>query len=105
MSPPKVLSGACCKRMSELRHQVWVPAVHRDLTGGLEVVEAAGDDVRSVLAAVDARYPGLWDRLVEGERLRPGVVVAVNGDVSPLGIRRRLDAPSEIHLVRAAAGG
>lgn len=91
--------------MSELRHQVWVPAVHRDLTGGLEVVEAAGDDVRSVLAAVDARYPGLWDRLVEGERLRPGVVVAVNGDVSPLGLRRRLDEPSEIHLVRAAAGG
>jgi hypothetical protein len=54
---------------------------------------------------VDARYPGLWERLVEGERLRPGVVVAVNGDVSPLGLRRRLDEPSEIHLVRAAAGG
>ena len=91
--------------MGELRHRVWVPAVHRDLTGGTEVVEAAGGDVRSVLLALEARFPGLWGRLVEGDRLRPGIVVAVNGDVSPLGLRQRLDGASEIHILRAAAGG
>ena len=91
--------------MAELRHRVWVPAVHRDLTGGQEVIEAAGGDVRSVLAGAEAQFPGLWGRLVDGERLRPGIVVAVNGDVSPLGLRQRLDRASEIHILRAAAGG
>jgi len=91
--------------MDELRHRVWVPAVHRDLTGGAEVVEAAGSDVRSVLLTLGAQFPGLWGRLVAGDRLRPGIVVAVSGEVSPLGLRHRLDRPSEIHILRAAAGG
>ena len=91
--------------MGELRHRVWVPAVHRDLTGGTEVVEAAGGDVRGVLLALEAQFPGLWGRLIEGDRLRPGIVVAVNGNVSPLGLRQRLDGASEIHILRAAAGG
>lgn len=91
--------------MGELQHRVWVPAVHRDLTGGQEVVEAAGDNVRSVLQALEVQFPGLWERLIEGDRLRSGIVVAVNGDVSPLGLRQRLDGASEIHILRAAAGG
>jgi sulfur-carrier protein len=91
--------------MGDLRHRVWVPAVHRELTGGVEVVEAAGGDVRSVLLALEGQFPGLWGRLVEGDRLRPGIVVAVNGDVSPLGLRQRLALSSEIHILRAAAGG
>jgi molybdopterin synthase sulfur carrier subunit len=91
--------------MGELRHNVWVPAVHRDLTGGKEVLESAGGDVRSVLAALEAQFPGLWGRLVEGDRLRPGIAVSVNGEVSRLGLRQRLDGASEIHILRAAAGG
>ena len=91
--------------MGEQRHRVWVPAVHRDLTGGAEVIEAAGGDVRGVLLAADAQFSGLWERLVEGDRLRPGIVVAVNGNVSPSGLRQRLDEASEIHILRAAAGG
>ena len=91
--------------MDELRHRVWVPAVHRDLTGGAEVIEATGGDVRSVLLALEGRFPGLWARLVEGDKLRPGIVVAVNGEVSPSGIRQRLSRASEIHILRAAAGG
>ena len=69
------------------------------------MVEAAGGDVRSVLLALEVQFPGLWGRLVEGDRLRPGIVVAVNGDVSPLGLRQRLNGASEIHILRAAAGG
>jgi sulfur carrier protein ThiS len=89
----------------EVQHQLWVPAPHRDLTGGREVIEAAGADVAGVLAAADAAYPGLLARLTQDGRLRPGIVVAVNGEVSPQGLRRRLEGPSEIHFVRPAAGG
>ncbi len=92
-------------RMSELRHRLWVPAIHRDLTGGNEIVEVSGTDVGSALDAAEIIYPGLQARLVEDGRLRPGIVVAVDGDVKPQGLRCRLDRPSEIHFVRAAAGG
>jgi hypothetical protein len=91
--------------MSELRHRLWVPAIHRDLTGGCEIVEVEGSDVGSALDAADALCPGLQACLVEDGRLRPGIVVAVDGEVSPQGLRRRLEQPSEIHFVRAAAGG
>lgn len=91
--------------MRELRHRLWVPAVHRDLTGGLEVIEVCGTDVGGALAAADAVYPGLRARLVADDRLRPGIVAAVNGEVSPRGLRQRLAQGSEIHFVRAAAGG
>jgi molybdopterin converting factor small subunit len=89
----------------EVQHQLWVPALHRDLTGGLAVVKAGGSDVGRVLAAVDARYPGLAARLTEAGRLRPSIVVAVNGVISPHGLRCPLEGPSEIHFVRSAAGG
>lgn len=88
-----------------MQHQLWIPALHRDLTGGCEVIEAAGADVAGALATADARYPGLLARLTEDGRLRPGIVVAVNGEISPQGLRRRLEGPSEIHFVRSAAGG
>ena len=86
-------------------HRLWVPAVHRDLTGGLEVIDVPGADVDAVLTAADSRYPGLYARLVTDGRLRPGLGVAVNGELTPRGLRQRLPTPSEIHLIRAAAGG
>jgi molybdopterin converting factor small subunit len=91
--------------MTEPRHRLFIPAPHRDLTGGEEVIEVQGPDVAAALGAAEARFPGLRARLVEHGRLRPGIVVAVNGAVTPQALRHRLTAPSEIHFVRAAAGG
>jgi hypothetical protein len=88
-----------------MQHSLWVPAIHRALTGGVEVIAVGGADVGSALAAADAAYPGLWACFVEGGQLRRGIAVAVNGDISPQGLRRALERPSEIHFVRAAAGG
>lgn len=91
--------------LGRMQHSLWVPAIHRALTGGVEVIAVGGADVGSALAAADAAYPGLWACFVEGGRLRRGIAVAVNGDISPQGLRRALERPSEIHFVRAAAGG
>ena len=68
---------------------------------------AAGDGatIHAVLADLDAQFPGLAERLVAGQKLRPGIAVAVDGVVAPHGLCRRLAAPSEIHFVPALAGG
>jgi hypothetical protein len=92
----------------DLCHRLWVPAIHRDLTGGHEVIEVLavpGADIAGVISAADVLYCGLKARLVEDGRLRPGIVVAVDGEIVQRGLRTRLERASEIHFVRAAAGG
>jgi hypothetical protein len=37
--------------------------------------------------------------------LRPGIAIAIDGVLSPRGLRQRLHAPCEIHFVPAMAGG
>ena len=88
-----------------MEHEVWIPAVHRDLTGGLETVKLAGETIGEVVAALDERFPGIAARLVDGGRIRPYISVAVNGVISHRGLHQRLPEPSEIHFVPALGGG
>lgn len=88
-----------------MQHQVWIPALHRDLTGGQEIVEVAGETVGEVVAALEARYPGMEDRLCDDGKLRPNIAVAVNGEVTRRGLRQPLSAPSELHFIPALSGG
>lgn len=91
--------------MSTLEHDVWIPALHRDLTGGVETVRVAGDTVGEVIARLDSLYPGIQARLCEEDRIRPYISVAVNGEITRRGLRHKLTAPSEIHFVPALGGG
>ena len=85
--------------------EVHIPAMLRELTGGRSPVEAAGATVREVIEDLDRRWPGIRDRLMEGGRLRPNLSVAVDGEVSPLGLRETVAPASEIHFVAAIKGG
>ncbi|HEX9019374.1 MAG TPA: MoaD/ThiS family protein [Anaerolineaceae bacterium] len=84
---------------------VWIPALLRDLTGGQETVRAPGDTVRQVIDALEAQYPGVKARLVDGDRLRLGITVVVDGEVSAQRLRARLKADSEVHFLPALSGG
>ena len=86
-------------------HTIWIPPVHRDLTGGAERVQVEAATVGEVVAALDARFPGMAARLSLGGALRPGIAVAVDGVIATRGLRQRLAAPSELHFVPAMAGG
>ena len=58
-----------------------------------------------VLDALDALYPGVKARLcLEGE-LRPGMAVAVDGNMSSLGLRQKVQPTSEVHFLPAIGGG
>jgi len=88
-----------------MEHDVWIPALHRDLTDGVETVQVAGDSIGAVIAALDARFPGIEKRLCEDGRIRPYIAVSVNGEISQRGLRERLTVPSEIHFIPALSGG
>ena len=77
----------------------------QDLTGGKEQVQTLGQTVRDLINQLEQEFPGLEKRLCEGNRLRSGVAVSVDGVISPDGLRTRLDSSSEIHFLPAISGG
>jgi molybdopterin synthase sulfur carrier subunit len=84
---------------------VFIPAPLRELTGGRAAVEAAGATVGELIDDLDRRWPGLRQRLREGDRLRPNLSVAVDGEISPLGLREKVPPGAEVHFVAAIKGG
>ncbi|MCL4858549.1 MAG: MoaD/ThiS family protein [Caldilineaceae bacterium] len=88
-----------------MQHRVFIPALHRDLTDGHEMVTVEGESVAEVVTQLEARYPGLEARLCAEGRIRPHIAVAINGEVTRRGLRQKLDAESEIHFIPALSGG
>ena len=84
---------------------VFIPTLLKELTGGLTEVEADGASVRLLIGDLDRRFPGLGARLTDGGRLRPNVSVAIDGEISPLGLIEKVPPGSEVHFVTAIKGG
>ena len=85
--------------------RVFLPPPLRRLADGQAVVDVEGDTVGELVDALEQRYSGIRDRLCEGDRLRPGLNVAVNSEFSDLGLLQRVDPDSEVHFLPAVGGG
>ncbi len=85
--------------------RVFVPVPLQHLTGGTADVVVAGKTVRSVLENLDAAFPGVGDHLRNGDGLRPGLAVAVDGNMSSQGLLQKVREHSEVHFVAAIGGG
>lgn len=86
---------------------VRIPTVMRTYTGGAKEVSGAGQTVAQLIDDLEARHPGLRDRLVDAGELRRFINVYVNDeDVRFLG---GLDAPlrdgDQVVVLPAVAGG
>ena len=84
---------------------VYIPTLLQALTGGRASVEVDGATVREVIDNLDRAWPGLGERLKDESRLRPNISVAVDGEVSPLGLLEKVGPASEVHFVAAIKGG
>lgn len=87
---------------------VYVPTPLRRLTGGQSKVEAQGENVGALLHAVEARYPGVAERVFDGEgNVKRFINVFVNDD--EIGSLQGLDTPvregDKVSIVPAMAGG
>lgn len=85
--------------------RVFIPPLLRELANGHEIVEMPGETVRQIVAGLEHRYPGIKGRLCEGEGLRPGLSVSVDGRVSSLGMIQKVGEMSEVHFLPAIGGG
>ncbi|RMG33019.1 MAG: MoaD/ThiS family protein [Planctomycetota bacterium] len=84
---------------------VFIPPAMRDLTDGADTVRVAARTVRDAIEELDRRFPGISARLLDGHRLKPGLCVAVDDHVEPLGLFAKLREDSEVHFLPAIGGG
>jgi molybdopterin synthase sulfur carrier subunit len=88
--------------------QFRIPGPLRRLSEGETTVEVKAGDLASAIAALDARYPGFKDRLLdENGELRQFVNVYLNDEDVRLGsgMREKVEDRDEISIVPAVAGG
>ncbi len=84
---------------------VQIPAPARDLTSGIVDVEVDASSVRRMIDALEERFPGFADRVIVDGELKPGLRVAVDGHISPMGVLARLEPDSQVHFLPAVGGG
>ena len=88
-----------------MQHDVWIPAVHRDLTGGAERVQLEGETVGEIIDRLDERYPGIKARLCDGNRVRPHIAVAINGQIYRDNWEVDIPQGAEVYLMPRLQGG
>ncbi len=87
--------------------RVHIPTPLRQYTEGQETVEVQGTTVAEVLRALGEQYPGITERLFDGEKIRRFVNVYVNDE--DIRYLQNLDTPvkdgDEVSIIPAVAGG
>jgi molybdopterin synthase sulfur carrier subunit len=84
---------------------VYIPAAWRDLTGAVAEVEVEGNSLRQIIAALDARFPGIASRACDGGEIAGGLAVSIDGAIAARGLLARVGPASEIHFLPAIGGG
>ncbi len=84
---------------------VFIPSLMRNLTGGQDKVEVSGSTVRQIIDNLEGMHAGFKDRLVENGRIRSNISVAIDGEITSLGMLEKVEEHSEVHFLPAIAGG
>lgn len=84
---------------------VYIPTLLRTLTGGSASVEVEGGTVRQVIENLERAWPGIRDRLLDEGKLRANISVAIDGEVTPMGLVEAVGPTSEVHFIAAIKGG
>ena len=84
---------------------VFIPTMLQPMTGGVKQVDLEARNVRQVVERLEQLYPGIRDKLVEENRIRPNLAVSIDGEVGRMGLLEKLGEDSEVHFVPAIGGG
>jgi molybdopterin synthase sulfur carrier subunit len=77
----------------------------RKLTDDKATLEVPGATVREVINNLETEYPGTKDRLVDKFKIKSSISVAIDGEISPMGILAKVGEQSEVHFLPAIGGG
>ena len=77
----------------------------RPLAGDASEIEVSGATVHEIIRNLTAAHPALGDRLLEEGQLRSNISVAIDGEISTLGLLDSVESDSEVHFIPAISGG
>ena len=83
---------------------IFVPSLMQKLCNGEQKLMIEGANLRQVINNLDLQYTGFKDRLVEDGKIKPNISVAVDGEITPLGMIQKVGPNSEIHFLPAISG-
>ena len=84
---------------------VFIPTMLQPMTAGVKQVVLEARNVRQVIDKLDQLYPGMRDRLVEENQIRPNLAISIDGELARMGLLEKLGETSEVHFVPAIGGG
>lgn len=85
--------------------RVFIPPLLTPLTGGEAEIDVEGSTVGELIAALESRFPGIADVLLEHGRLRLHIAVAIDDEIATLGVLEPVPPSAEVHFVTAIRGG
>ncbi len=85
--------------------RVFIPPLLRPLTSGHESMLVDGQSVSEIIDVLDRQFPGVRARLVDGDRLKPGLSIGIGTRVSARGLSSRVGPDDEVHFLPAIGGG
>ena len=85
--------------------RVFIPTMLQPLTQGVKEVNLAATNVRQVVLGLEKRFPGIEQWLLDNGKIKPNLVVAVDGETSSMGLLTKVNQDSEVHFIPAIGGG
>lgn len=85
--------------------RLFIPPLLRPFCEGQDEVIVEGSTVLEAVRSLEQQYPGVLDRLCPEGKLRSGMSVTVDQNVSPRGLAQKVLPESEIHFLPALGGG
>jgi len=77
----------------------------RPFCEGQEEVVVEGATVLEAVHSLEQLHPGMMERLCPEGKLRSGMSVTVDQNVTPRGLAQKVSPESEIHFLPAIGGG
>ena len=84
---------------------VFVPSLMQNLTSGEHRVTVEGSTIRQIINSLEESYPGFKARILDNNQIKPNISVAVDGEVTTLGMLEKVGENSEVHFLPALGGG
>jgi len=84
---------------------VFIPSLMQKITDGHSEVDIPGSTVRQIVDNLEKEYPGMKERLVDENRIKGSISVAVDGEITTMGMLEKVGETSEVHFLPAIGGG
>ncbi len=84
---------------------VFIPSLMRSLTENQDRVSVDGKTLRQIVDNLEAAYPGMKELIVQDGRVRPGLALAINGEIATTGLMAQVPEGAEVQILPAIGGG